>query len=91
MKSLFRQRNELAHGKLWHSGDVTFESDGTPQLGRVQKLTPPWLRKATLGNAERHLKCVLEAADVLTEGTGYVRGLHISDTASFESVGVVDE
>ena len=83
---LFSYRNQLAHGKVWHSGDVVFEATGKPSLGKVQKLTPPWFRKATVGNAEKFYKAVLGMADILVGYTGYLRGIRISDTASYESI-----
>jgi hypothetical protein len=86
LPSLFRYRNALAHGKVWHSGDVVFESKGTPRLDAISALKPPWMKTATVGNAEKHLNAVFLMATTLVGYTGYVRGLSISDTASFVSI-----
>ena len=91
LESLFKYRNDLAHGKVWHSGDVVFQSKGTPRVGKHQRLVPPWMRAATVGNAEKYVHTVMDVADFLFEQTGYVHGLHISDTATFESVGPLDD
>ena len=49
------------------------------------------MRAATLGNAEKYVQSVMDMADFLFEQTGYVHGLHISDTATFESIGALDD